>query len=180
MSDYIQKYVEAVFRNSNSSGDLFDVFELALIEGIKDFSTYKILLGSHVLTKDEVLMYSDKLCKELKEEEYEICMWTANVLSTRISEYGCRESSIAYFERAFYNNPEKCEPLLKALCLYDTDMDFPTNKKILKIIDLGLLSVKQKSKVYYSLSDIYKKIGKEEQSNEYFQLAEKSARSENQ
>lgn len=68
MSDYIQKYVEAVFRNSNSSGDLFDVFELALIEGIKDFSTYKILLGSHVLTKDEVLMYSDKLCDELKKK----------------------------------------------------------------------------------------------------------------
>ena len=180
MSDYIQKYVEAVFRNSNDTGDLFDVFQLALSEKIKDFEIYKILLGNPALTKDEILMYSDKLCKEIKENEYDICMWTAKVLSIRIFEYGCRESSIAYFEKAFYTNPEKCEPLLKALNLYDTEMNFPTNKKILKIIELGLLSIKQRSKVYYSLSDLFRKIGKEKQSHEYFQLAEKCAREENQ
>lgn len=179
MNDYTSKYVEAVFRNSNDSGDLFDAFQTALADGIKDFEIYKILLGNPVLTKDEVLMYSDKLCKELKNDEYEICMWTANVLGTRILEYGCRESSIAYFERAFYNNPENCEPLLKALSLYDTEMKIPANNKILNIIDLGLLSVKQKSKVYYSLSHLYKKMGQQELSNKYFELAEKSAKDEN-
>ncbi|MBU2491892.1 MAG: hypothetical protein KJ571_04650 [Bacteroidetes bacterium] len=179
MNDYTSKYVESVFRNSNDSGELFDAFQTAVAEKIKDLELYKILLGNPVLSKDEVLMYSDKLCKELKDKEYDICMWTAKVLSTRMFEYGCRESSIAYFERAFYNNPENCEPLLKVLNLYETDMNIPINKKILNIIDLGLLSIKNKSRVYYSLSDIYKKIGKVEQSEYYFKLAEKFSKQEN-
>lgn len=180
MNDSKLKYIETAFRNSNDSGDLFDSFQMALSEGIKDFEIYKILLGNPVLSKDEVLMFSDKLCRELKENEYEICMWTAKVLSTRIFEYGCRESSVAYFERAFYNDSENCEPLLKALSLYDTDMNIPINKKILNIVDLGLLSIKHKSKVYYSLSELFKRLGKDEQSNYYFQLAERSAKQENQ
>lgn len=180
MSDYIQKYVEAVFRNSGDTGELFDAFQLAVSEKVNDFEIYKILLGNPALTKDEILMYSDKLCRELKEKEFDICMWTANVLSTRTYEYGCRESSIAYFEKAFYSKPENCEPLLKVLNLYDTEMNFPTNKKILNIIDFGLHSIKQKSKVYYSLSELYRKIGNVKQSDEFFKLAEKSARNENQ
>ena len=174
------KYIETAFRNSNDSGDLFDSFQTALSEGIKDFDIYKILLGNPVLSKDELLMFSDKLCRELKENEYEICMWTANVLGTRIFEYGCRESSVAYFERAFYNAPENCEPLLKALSLYDTDMNIPINKKILNIIDLGLLSIKHKSRVYYSLSELFKKLEKQEQAAHYFQLAERATKLENQ
>lgn len=178
MSDDTLKYIETVFRNSSDPGELFDAFHTALSSGIKDFETYKILLGNPFLSKDEMLMFSDKLCRELKENEYEICMWTASVLGTKIVEYGCRESSIAYFERAFYNDPENCEPLLKALGMYDTDMNIPSNKKILNIVDLGLLSVKYKSRVYYAMSDLFKRLGKEEQSVRYFEMAEKAARQE--
>lgn len=178
MNDDSIKHIESVFRNSNDSGELFDAFHTALSSGIKDLETYKILLGNLVLSKDEVLMYSDKLCKEFNAYEYDICMWTAKVLGTRMLEYGCRESSIAYFERAFYTNPENCEPLLKAIGLFDTDMKIPTNNKILNIIDLGLLSVKQKSRIYHSLSDLYKKIGQPGLAQRYLQLAEKSAREE--
>jgi hypothetical protein len=59
-------------------------------------------------------------------------------------------------------------------------MNIPTNKKILNIVDLGLLSVKYKSKIYYSLSELFKKLGKEEQAVHYFRLAERATKHEDQ
>lgn len=180
MSDYILKYAEAVFRNSNDNDDLFDVFELVLSEKIKDVDLYKILLGNPALSQDEVIMYTEKLCKEISDSVYDLCMWTANIFGNKLTEYNCIETSISYLKKASLADPQNCAPYLTAINLFDLELNLPVNNKIIKMVEEGVSAVAKKSKVYYSLADLYKKNGNQKLAIKYSRLAEKAALREDQ
>ena len=81
------KKIERIFRNSNNSDEIFDAFTEAVKEKIDDVNLYKILLGNHSLSKDEIIMYAEKLCKEFPHHKYEIYMWVASIFQNSLLEF---------------------------------------------------------------------------------------------
>jgi len=63
-----KKYLENIFRNSNSPDELFDTFKIAIDRRIQDSSIYRLLLWNKALSPDEIMMFAEKICKENPEE----------------------------------------------------------------------------------------------------------------
>jgi tetratricopeptide (TPR) repeat protein len=178
MQNDIYKKIEWTFRNSNSPDELFDRFSDAVKLGINDLSLYKIFLANPALSIDEIKMFTGKLLKEMPDEQFQLSMWAARIFENRQVSYEFIENAIHYYEIAMKSNPSSHEPLLEMIKLYNSDMDLPNNKKILELIDAFIPSVNIKSKVYFSLAELYKKINDLNNASRYLALANKAAERE--
>ncbi|GBD89404.1 hypothetical protein BMS3Abin04_00109 [bacterium BMS3Abin04] len=172
--------IESIFRNSNSSDELFDALITSLDHNLSDIDLYKILLANPTLSKDEIIMFTEKLGKEFKKYSSDLYLWTANIFENNCEDYEYLEQAVQYYKKAGLANPTDETPYLNLLNLYNSDFETPANKQILNIIDEGIDKVKKKSKVYFALADHYKKAGNINLQKKYLSLAEKSARLENQ
>lgn len=178
MQNDIYKKIEWAFRNSNSPDELFDRFTDAIKLKISDLSLYKIFLANPALSIDEIKMFTGKLLKEMPEERFQLSMWTAKIFENRQISYEFIENAIHYYELAMQSNPSSHEPLLEMINLYNRDIDFPSNKKILKLVDSFIPSVNRKSIVYFSLAELYKKMNDLNNASKYLALANKAAERE--
>jgi hypothetical protein len=170
--------IEKIFRCSSISGELFDAFQEALKCRIKNLETFKILLANPSLTPDEIKMFTEKIIIELPSKAYDINLWTGNIFENMILEYERLEDCLDYYERAYFHMPIAHEPLLKLLNLYNYELDYPTNKKIIDFIEKGIHSVKLKSKIYFALANHFRHIGNNYLEVENLLLAEKEAEKE--
>ena len=172
--------IENIFRESNSTNELFDAFHFALSKKILDLDLFKILLANPALSRDELKLFAEKLCTVLTEKSYDIYTWSARILENKTSDLGFVEDAVSYYIKAAQTHPEKHEPFLNLIKLYNFDINFPTNKVIINFITDGLNSLQNKSKVYSALADLYKTLGDNKLMLKYKKSAEKSAREENQ
>ena len=167
--------IENIFRYSSSSEELFDTFKESLKYRIKSLESYKVLLANPFLTPDEIKMFTEKIITELPNKAYDINLWTANIFESISAEYERLEDALNYYERAYFHLPIAHEPLLKILNLYNYELDYPSNKKIISFIEQGIESVKLKSKIYYALANHYRQIGNSRMEVVCLSLAEKEA-----
>jgi len=165
--------IEFVFRNSNSPEELFDAFRKAITGRVEDIELYKILLANPILSGEELKMYTEHLSKVFRDNAFDLFMWTGKIFSHYTSEYERLEDSISYFVKAFYKNPRSHEPTCKLLQLYNYDMNLPTNKVILDVVEECVNLVEKKSEVYKELSRLYSRTGNGEKAAEYMHLAHK-------
>lgn len=177
-NDYYHK-IESIFQNSNSPDELFDTFNEALKRNITDISLYKIFLGNPALSTDELKMFTGKLLKEIPESRFSIGMWAAKIFENRQSSYEFIENAIHYYTLAIESRPDSHEPLLEMIRLYNTEIDYPYNRKILELLDRFMPAVNSKSRVYFALADLYKKKNDLNLASKYLALANKSAEREN-
>ncbi|MEW5843853.1 MAG: hypothetical protein AB1775_11390 [Bacteroidota bacterium] len=178
MKEEAIRKIENIFRNSISSDELFDTFQDALNEKFEDPEIFEILLGNPALSPDEIKMFTEKLIKEYPGSSFTLCMWTAKVFGSFSENYERREDALTYYIKASLQMPTEFEPYLRILNLYNYDLDLPTNDKIVGIVESGIPPVNFKNKIYYVLSEHYKKIGDLENASKYLALAEKAAERE--
>jgi hypothetical protein len=171
MEENIRDYIESVFRASDSSGELFDALKLAISNKIEDASLYKILLANPTLSKDELTMFTEKICEDFEHCRYEIYLWAAEVFESRSGDADFIENSLYYYQKAFLTKPEEHVPLLGAFNLFNYDYEISANKNILSLINIGVATVSKKSIVYRKLSDHFKKLGDEELMVRYEMMA---------
>lgn len=171
MDDNLRDIIESSFRESDSSGELFDALKLALSNKIEDVGLYKILLANPSLSKYELIMFTEKICKDFVECRYEIYLWAAQVFEGRTGDKDFTEDSLYFYEKAFITNPEEHTPLMGALNLFNYEYDIPSNNSILSLIDIGVATVEKKSVVYKKLSDHFRKTGNEELRVKYLKMA---------
>lgn len=179
MQNEYYKKIESVFRNSNSPDELFDRFTDAIKLKINDLSLYKIFLANPALSVDEIKMFTGKLLKEMPDEHFQLGMWTAKIFENRQISYEYIENAIHFYEIAVQANPMAHEPLLEMIKLYNMDLDLPHNKKILDLIDVYIPAVNLKSKVFFSLAELYKKINNLDSASKYLALGSKASEREN-
>ena len=177
---YSLNYFESIFRNSTSPDELFDAFTLAVKNKIYDRDLYKILLANPVLSPEEIIMYTEKLCNEHKDLRYDLYNWAGYLFYLKDQDFSLLDSSLYYYQKAFLINPDENKPLVAALSLYNYDFNLSINGDIMRLINTGLITVKKKSIVFHQLSKHYVKTGNAELSKKFSRLAEKSAREENQ
>jgi len=171
--------IENIFRNSTSPDFLFDAFQEAIKLKIKDPEIFEILLGNPALSSDEIKMFTEKLIKEYPDHAKELSVWTAKIFEHKDDYNNSLEDAIHYYKLAQDYKPNSPEPLLSLLHLYNYELDLPTNKVILELLEAKIAPVRVKSKIYYALADHYKKVGDKNLELKYFALAERSAEIEN-
>jgi len=173
-----KKYLENIFRNSDSQDELFDTFRIAIDKKIKDPVLYKILLWNKALSPDEVMMYAEKICKELPDFCYQLFTWVGKIFSS-ISLYGeHHDKALEYLKKAARSNPSAHEPYISITKLYNADLNLPRLDIIIKIIEKGLETVDKKSKLCFAISSLCKSAGKNETAKSYQKLGEKYQRGE--
>ncbi len=178
MNEEAVRRIENIFRNSTSSDELFDAFQEALSQKFSDPGIFEILIGNPAVSSDEVKMFTEKLIKEYTGNVFVLCMWTAKVFGSFAEDYERLEDALNYYIKASLNKPTDFEPYTRILSLYNYDLDLPTNYKIVGIVESGIPPVNLKSKIYYALSEHYRKTGDLERASMYLALAEKAAERE--
>lgn len=171
--------IEKIFRSSNSPEELFDAFRFAISKRLSSADLYKMLLANPALSKDEIVMFTEKIIREFPDSSYEMSMWAAGVFENNVIDYNYLENSINYYTKALLEKPTEFEPLVKLLRLHSTDLEHPANKHIIDIVEAGLPGVHKKSRVYYELANLYKRMGNRKKEANYLALAEKAAEREN-
>ncbi len=174
MKSEVNNRIEAVFLNSTSQDELFDAFTEAINNGIEDFDLYKILIANPFLTTDEIKMYTEKLLTLIPLNSYNILVWTAKIFENLSNDFTSLEDSINYFERAISVRPSEFEPYLGLLRLYSHEVESDHNTRILNLVESNVNKAASKSKIYYSLADLYKRNGDLKTASKYLALAEKS------
>jgi len=171
-----KKYLENVFRNSNSPDELFDTFKIAIDRRIQDSSIYRLLLWNKALSPDEIMMFAEKICKENPDASYQIYNWVGRIFSS-ISVYGeHNEKALEYFKKAAKSNPSAYEPYIAITKLYNADLNIPVFNIVIKAVEKGLQAVDKKSKLCFAISKLYNINGDIESGNSYQKLGEKYQR----
>ncbi len=173
MNEEQKNRIEEIFRVSNSSEEIFDAVIESINEKIKDLDLYKILLANTVLSDDEIIMYTEKLCKEFKEFCKELYVWTAGLFENKCEDYSCIENAVNYYKKAIQKEPEDYLTYLRLLKLYNYEINLPINSTIIEVISANADKVKLRSKIYYALANHYKKLGDLYYQRKYLRLAEK-------
>lgn len=167
------KKIERIFRNSNNSDEIFDAFTEAVKEKIDDVNLYKILLGNHSLSKDEIIMYAEKLCKEFPHHKYEIYMWVASIFQNSLLDLNRLEIAFEYFVKASGTNPTEVKPIIEIIDLYTYDMDSQLNNKIMETVKRSEKKIKSRSEYYYKLAAHFKNLNDNESFKKCLKLAER-------
>lgn len=170
--------IENIFRTSASPEELFDAFREAINTRVTDIDLYKILLGNPSLSADEIKMYAEKLAKEIPDQTINTFMWTAAVFEHQKDDYEKLEDAIKYYQRSFEHDSTSALPLISLLGLYNFDLETPINKSIVEYVDLHVTSVYQKSRVYFSMANLYKQKENYMLAAKYLAFGEKAAERE--
>ncbi len=172
-SDSIKNRIENIFRFSNNPDEIFDAVDAAIRNKICDVELYKILLGNPALSKDELIMYAEKLSREFKSCTYDLYMWTAKIFGNNYLDHYNLEKSLYYLKKASSKKPSQNEPYISALKLYNYDLELPVNEKIIEMMKSGFEKVDSKTEVYNALADHYNRVGNLELKRKFRALAEK-------
>lgn len=162
-----QKKLEKIFINSTSPDELFDAFDIAVKEGIRNEVLYKSLLWNNALSPDEISMYAEKICKEFPELSYNIFFWTGKIFSTISLYYEHSDRAFKYFCKAADIDKKNHEPYLEICSLYNKELNIPNFHLIESFVKEGINEVEIKSKLCFALSGIYKKRGSMRLMKEY-------------
>jgi tetratricopeptide (TPR) repeat protein len=172
----IKKYVETVFRCSNSPDELFDAFRTAIENKLKDEGLYKILLWNKSLSVDEIGMYAEKLCREYPDLCFKIYYDVGKILEAT-SVYGSNlDLALHYYKKAAASEPSSFLPYTAAAAMYNKDLNLPGFETLTGFLIKGMDSVERKSKICFNLVNLYKKRGNREKERAYQKLGEKYQR----
>jgi hypothetical protein len=172
--------LEKVFQNSKNPDELFDAFQLIIYKKVNDLELFKILLANPVLSQDELLMFTEKLALDFPGSSYDIYLWLAKVIENKTHHLECQDIALKYLIQASRLRPENNEPLIRSIDLYNFDLELSLNENIISFINKAIGNVNIKSKIYYRLARLYKKLLKPDKAREYEMMAEKTAAEENQ
>jgi tetratricopeptide (TPR) repeat protein len=164
--------IRIAFSSSQEFNELFDAFEDALAQELKDLELYRLLFWNPALGPDELCMFGDKLARTFSDISYEIYMWLANIFEVTYSSYDNFELAIAYYRKAASSRPLDADPYLNAADCYEPDLNIPPADVLIGFLKDGLKCVENKKVVLQRLSYLYQMIGDREQSDYYRSLAD--------
>ncbi|MFC2084135.1 hypothetical protein ACFLS9_03680 [Bacteroidota bacterium] len=171
MNKFEYNQIETIFRESDSPDEIFDALQSAIFKKISDINLYKILLGNPSLSRDELIMFTEKICGVFCTLKFDLYMWLASILESNYEDYKNIENSLDYYIKAFSIRPAENKSLISALDLYNYDIELPTNSNIIHFIETGIQSVDNKNEVYSKLANHYRKRGIAELFEKYKRLA---------
>lgn len=163
----VQKEIEKIFQFSNSQDELFDNFRIAIDQKIKDIALYNSLLWNKALSVDEVLMFAEKICKEIPGFCFDIYLSVAKVLDANPLYENDKETAFNFIVKAATSGQDSIEPYVIISEMYNKELNTPPFDKIAAFFENGFLNVREKSKLSFLLARLYGKIGDVETGRKY-------------
>lgn len=148
-----------VFQFSNSHDDLFDYFRASIDKKIKDIALYNSLLWNKALSVDEILMFAEKICKEIPEFCFDIYLSVAKILDSKSMYEENKDAAFNYIQKAALSEKDSVEPYIAVSEMYSKELNIPPFDKIESFFESGFHNVKEKSKLCFVLARLYGKIG---------------------
>jgi hypothetical protein len=172
MSRFSPDHIRATFATSRDFNELFDAFEDAIGQELKDLELYRLLFWNTALGPDELCLFGEKLARVFPDLAYETFMWLASVFEVIYSSYDNFELAIRYYRKAANARPTETDPYLNAADCYEPDLNIPPGGILIAFLKDGLRTVTHKKVLLQRLSYLCQMTGDRQQSDYYRGLAD--------
>ncbi len=166
MRSFTIEEIRRCFSASSDFDEIFDAFESALRQKVKDIELYRLLFWNHSLAPDEVRLFGEKLVKEFPELAYDVFSWLATIFEATYSASDNYELALHYYRRAAQARPAEPDPYLDACDCYDPDLNIPPLSSLIEFVKEGIEHVNYPSPLYKRLAHLYELAGLPEQAEE--------------
>jgi hypothetical protein len=172
MPSYSLEEIRKAFSASTDFNEIFDVFQAALSQGVKDLEPYRLLFWNQSLTPDEIRLFGEKLAGEFPEIAYDVYMWLASVFEVTYSSNDNYELTVHYYQKASLIKPAEPDPYLNACECYDPDLNIPPLVGLIEFVKHGVEHVPNPAPLYGRLAQLYEAAGDADQSERYRRKAD--------
>jgi hypothetical protein len=156
---YLKKEIEKIFQSSNLQDKIFDNFRIAIDNNIRDLSLYNTLLWNKALSEDEILMYAEKISKEIPDFSQDIFLSVAKILDSASIYGNNKEKAFGYIKKAAAADKTSIEPYMAVTEIYSKEFDLPPFVDVVNFIEEGFKNIQEKSRLSFLLARLYGKIG---------------------
>jgi tetratricopeptide (TPR) repeat protein len=172
MRTYSVEEIRRCFSSSTDFNEIFDVFQSAIAQNIKDVEPYRLLFWNHSLTPDEVRLFGEKLAAVFPDLAYDVYLWLASIFEVTYSANDNYELAVQYYQKAALARPAEPDPYLDACDCYDPDLNIPPIQSLIEFVKRGAEHVTNPSSLYRRLAQLYQLAGDEEKSEQYRRRAD--------
>lgn len=173
MRAYTVEDIRRCFSTSSDFNEIFDAFQAALTQQLKDVEPYRLLFWNHSLTPDEVRLFGEKLATEFPDLAYDVYLWLAGVFEVTYSSVDNFELALHYYQKAASVQPAHLDPYLDACDCYDPDLNIPPLASLIDFLKKGVERAADPVPLLKRLAYLYELAGDLEQSERYRREAEK-------
>jgi len=164
--------IRTCFSSSTDFNEIFDAFESAIAQQIKDLEPYRLLFWNHSLTADEVRLFGEKLAAEFPDIAYDVYIWLASIFEVTHSSTDNYELAVHYYQKAASAKPDEPDPYLDACDCYDPDLNIPPVAGLIDFLKRGVVHVGNPVRLYKRLAYLCELAGDIQQSESYRRKAE--------
>lgn len=175
MRTYALEEIRRTFANSADFNEIFDAFQAALHQQVRDVEPYRLLFWNHSLAPDEIRLFGEKLASEFPDLAYDIYLWLASVFEATYAGNDNFELAIHYYHRAAQVRPNEPDPYLDACDCYDPDLNIPPLVQLIDFLRKGTALVPNPATLYKRLAYLYHLAGDEVQSEQCSRRADAGA-----
>lgn len=172
MRQYTVDEIRQCFATSSDFNEIFDAFQSALSQKIRDVEPYRLLFWNHSLTVDEVRLFGEKLAVEFQDIAYDVYLWLASVFEVTHSSSDNYELALHYYQKAATARPAEPDPYLDACDCYDPDLNIPPLSSLIEFVKHGLEHVTNPTSLHKRLAYLYELAGDTVQSEFYRRKAD--------
>lgn len=172
MRTYTVEEIRRCFATSTDFNEIFDAFQSAIDQKLKDVEPYRLLFWNHSLSPDEVRLFGEKLAQEFPDLAYDVYLWLASIFEAVYSRNDNYELALHYYQKAALANPAEPDPYLDACDCYEPDLNIPPLNSLIAFVKRGVEHVKQPRNLYKRLAHLCELAGDIEESERYRRLAE--------
>lgn len=172
MRSYTVDEIRRCFSKSTDFNEIFDAFQSALSQKIKDVEPYRLLFWNHSLSPDEVRLFGEKLAEEFPDLGYDIYLWLASVFEVTYSSSDNYELALHYYKKAAQSKPFEPDPYLDACDCYEPDLNIPPLASLIDFVKHGVDHVRNPKSLFKRLSHLYQLAGNPELSDHYRRKSE--------
>ena len=170
MQTYTLEEIRRCFGSSTDFNEIFDAFQSAINQQVKDVEPYRLLFWNHALTADEVRLFGEKLAHEFPDLAYDVYLWLASIFE--VTQGDNYELAVHYYQKAALARPVEPDPYLDACDCYDPDLNIPPLASLIEFVKHGVQHVKNPINLYKRLAYLYELAGDPEQGEYYRRLAD--------
>jgi tetratricopeptide (TPR) repeat protein len=173
MQAYTPEDIRRCFSSSTDFNEIFDVFQSALAQKIKDLELYRQLFWNHSLTDDEIRLFGEKLAYEFTDLAYDVYLWLASIFEVTATDNF--ELALHYYQKAATAKPDETDPYLDACDCYDPDLNIPPISQLIEFLHHGIDKAAHPGSLYRRLAYLYGLAGDAEQSDHFRRKADEAS-----
>lgn len=151
--------IRRCFSTSCDFNEIFDAFQSALAQNLRDIEPYRLLFWNHCLTPDEIRLFGEKLTAQFPDLAYDVYLWLAGMFEVTLSSADNHELALHYYRKAALSKPDEEEPYLDACDCYEPDLNIPPLSSLIELVRRGVHTVPDPRRLYRRLAHLYELAG---------------------